>query len=134
MLCLHRYFIEAVGMDEVGMNKGGGKSGHKTAMDYALDAGMHDEDTVTKKFAVLGYLSEKGEDLRKYLNNERTVRVTSARRVRRAVKSEWIMTLPWGTRMCLVAIGDRRIERRVSHEVLRCKSSLDHDNVCLNYI
>lgn len=45
----------------VGMNKAAGKSGRKTAMDYALDAGMHDETIAVKKFAVLGYLSEKGE-------------------------------------------------------------------------
>lgn len=47
-------------MDEVGMNQGEGKSGRKTAMDYALDAGMHDEGTIVRKFQVLAYLSEKG--------------------------------------------------------------------------
>lgn len=52
-------------MDDLGMNTGAGKSGKKTAMDFALDAGQCDEETVAKKFDVQAYLLEKGESVSK---------------------------------------------------------------------
>lgn len=59
-ITVNRYFLEEVGMDDQGWNKGAGKSGRKTAMDCALDAGLHDQETIAKKFKVLAYLAEKG--------------------------------------------------------------------------
>lgn len=57
-----RYFVEEVGMDDLAINRGAGKSGRKTAMDYALDAGNNlGEEAKDRKALVLGYLQEKGE-------------------------------------------------------------------------
>lgn len=50
-------------MDDVGLNRAGGKSGKKTAMDYALDQGKGNfsRETLHSKNDVLMYLAEKGE-------------------------------------------------------------------------
>lgn len=57
-----RYFVEEVGLDVMAMNKGAGKSGRKTAVDYALDAGNNlGEGTKDRKAQVLAYLKENGE-------------------------------------------------------------------------
>ena len=57
-----RYFVEEVGIDDLAINKGAGKSGRKTARDYALDAGNNlGEDAKAKKAVVLAYLQENGE-------------------------------------------------------------------------
>ena len=61
-LFLARYFVEEVGMDDMAINKGAGKSGRKTARDYALDAGTDlGEEARGKKAVVLAYLQENGE-------------------------------------------------------------------------
>ena len=57
--------MEEVGLDDLAMNKGAGKSGRKTAMDYALDAGNNlGEEARDKKAQVLAYLQENGEATR----------------------------------------------------------------------
>lgn len=57
-----RYFMEEVGLDDLAVNKGAGKSGRKTAMDYALDAGNNlGEDAKDRKALVLAYLHENGK-------------------------------------------------------------------------
>lgn len=49
-------------MDDLAINKGAGKSGLKTARDYALDAGHNlGEEAKGKKAVVLAYLQENGE-------------------------------------------------------------------------
>lgn len=49
-------------MDDLAINRGAGKSGRKTAMDYALDAGNNlGEEAKDRKALVLAYLQEKGE-------------------------------------------------------------------------
>lgn len=54
--------MEEVGIDEMAINKGAGKSGRKTARDYALDAGSNlGEEAKAKKAVVLAYLQENGE-------------------------------------------------------------------------
>lgn len=56
-----RYFVEEVGLDDLAINKGAGRSGRKTAMDYALDAGHNlGEEAKDKKADVLFYLGEHG--------------------------------------------------------------------------
>lgn len=62
-------------MDDLGMNTGAGKSGNKTAMDFALDAGQCDEETVAKKFDVQAYLLEKGEPVLKYSSRRKNWRI-----------------------------------------------------------
>lgn len=49
-------------MDDLAINKGAGKSGRKTAMDYALDAGNNlGEEAKKGKALVLPYLEENGK-------------------------------------------------------------------------
>ena len=56
-----RYFVEEVGLDDLAINKGAGKSGRKTARDYALDAGNNlGEEAKAGKAKVLAYLQENG--------------------------------------------------------------------------
>ncbi|CAM9435783.1 unnamed protein product [Ectocarpus sp. 6 AP-2014] len=58
-----RYFIEEVGLDDLAVNKGAGRSGRKTALDYALDAGFNlDEGAKDRKALVLAYLHENGAE------------------------------------------------------------------------
>lgn len=57
--------MEEVGLDDLAINKGAGKSGHKTAMDYALDAGNYlGQEAKVQKPQVLAYLTEKGTSTR----------------------------------------------------------------------
>lgn len=54
--------MEEVGLDDLAVNKGAGRSGRKTALDYALDAGFNlDEGAKDRKALVLAYLHENGE-------------------------------------------------------------------------
>eukprot|EP00752_Nemacystus_decipiens_P012726 g11275.t1 len=58
-----RYFVEEVGLDDLAINKGAGKSGRKTARDYALDAGNNlGEEAKAGKAKVLAYLQENGAE------------------------------------------------------------------------
>lgn len=53
--------MEEVGLDDRALNRGAGKSGRKTALDYALDAGNNlGEEAKDRKALVLAYLHEKG--------------------------------------------------------------------------
>eukprot|EP00903_Cladosiphon_okamuranus_P007913 g7641.t1 len=75
-----RYFVEEVGLDDLAINKGAGKSGRKTARDYALDAGINMGPERKKgKALVLAYLQENAAEHGEGVTDPETVFEAAAR-------------------------------------------------------